>query len=295
MHSIKRIFYFLLTNLLVITTISITLNILGVRPYLSAAGIDYVSLMIFCLVWGMGGAFISLAMSRSMAKWMMGVRVISEDVTDGESRELMSVVTRLAQAAGVPMPQVGIYESREVNAFATGPTKRRSLVAVSRGLLQRLNSDEVEGVLAHELAHIANGDMVTMTLIQGVINAFVMFFARVIAWAVVQRFSDNEGGSHGLQFLVTIVLEIFLSLLGWLVVAYFSRTREFRADAGAAMTAGKGKMIAALEKLQATKDMVARDEHQALATLKIAGKKSTINLWSTHPPLAARIEALKSL
>ena len=292
MPFIKRIFYFLLTNLLVILTISVTLNVLGVRPYLTASDINYTALAAFCLIWGMGGAFISLALSRVTAKWMLGVRVIAEDSSASGEREFISLVARLAQTAGGPMPEVGIYESGEVNAFATGPTKRRSLVAVSRGLFERFSRDELEGVLGHEIAHIANGDMVTMTLIQGVINAFVMFFARAIAWAVAQRFED---GRYAVQVAVTITLEIFLSLLSWLAVAYFSRAREFRADAGSAQMAGRGKMIAALEKLKATKDLVRREEHRALATLKISGKQSFFSLWSTHPSLEQRITALQNL
>src|SRR5690606_37107750 len=175
----KRIFLFLAVNALVVITISTLMRLFGVEPYLQANGLNLESLAVFCLLWGMGGAFISLGLSRIMAKWMMGVKVIDPNTTDSNAQELVQTVYRLARAAGLSkMPEVGIYQSPEVNAFATGPTKARSLVAVSTGLLQRMRQDEVEGVLAHEVAHIANGDMVTMTLVQGVINAFVMFLAR---------------------------------------------------------------------------------------------------------------------
>lgn len=289
----RRIFYFLITNLLVILTISITLSLLGIRPYLNAYGIDYYALLVFAFVWGFVGALISLAMSRVTAKWMMGVRVIDENTNNPQERELLNKVTSLVQNAGLPLPEVGVYPSGEVNAFATGPTKKRSLVAVSEGLLQRLDSNELQGVLAHEVAHIKNGDMVTMTLMQGIINAMVIFFSRAIAWAVAQRASNDDGASHGLQFIVTIILEIALSLLGWLVVAYFSRAREFRADAGGAQYGGRNNMIAALRKLQQTHQLV-DTRQESLATLKISDKPARVSLWATHPPLEERIKRLET-
>lgn len=292
----KRVVLFIAVNILVVLTISITLNLLGIRPYLDAQGINYQALLIFCAVWGMGGAFISLSLSRVMAKWMTGVQVIDPGNPDPAARELVNTVHNLARAAGLPkMPEVGVYDSPEVNAFATGPSKNRALVAVSTGLLRRMNRQEVEGVLGHEIAHVANGDMVTMTLIQGVINVFVMFFARVIAFAIVQfmRRDDERGGGLGLQFLLTFVLEILLSLLGAMVVAAFSRWREFRADAGGARVAGRGNMISALQALQRTHELV-DTRHEALATLKIAGKRSGLAmLFATHPPLEARIARLQ--
>jgi|YNPNPStandDraft_1061719.scaffolds.fasta_scaffold05084_1 heat shock protein HtpX len=292
----KRVVLFVAVNILVVLTISVTLNLLGVRPYLEASGINYRALLVFCAVWGMGGAFISLSLSRVMAKWTMGVRIIDPSSADPGARELVNTVHNLARAAGLPkMPEVGVYDSPEVNAFATGPSKSRALVAVSSGLLRRMNRQEVEGVLGHEIAHVANGDMVTMTLLQGVINVFVMFFARVIAFAVVQflRRDDERGGSWGLQFLITFVLEILLSLLGAMVVAAFSRWREFRADAGGARVAGRSNMIAALQALQRTHELV-DTQHQALATLKIAGKRSGLALlFATHPPLEERIARLE--
>ncbi len=296
MAAAKRVVLFITVNILVVLTISITLNLLGVRPYLDARGINYQALLAFCAIWGMGGAFISLALSRIMAKRMMGVRVIDPSSPDPAARELVNTVHTLARAAGLEkMPEVGVYDSPEVNAFATGPSRNRALVAVSTGLLRRMNREELEGVLGHEISHVANGDMVTMTLVQGVINVFVMFFARVIAFAVVQflRRDDDRGGSYALQFLITFVLEILLSLLGAMVVAAFSRWREFRADAGGARVAGRSSMISALKALQRTHELV-DTQHQALATLKIAGKRSGLAmLFATHPPLAARIARLE--
>src|SRR5579871_5702010 len=184
MAMLKRIFLFLALNFLVILMITFVLDLLNVRPFLSSHGLDMQSLLIFCLIWGMGGAFISLSLSRIMAKWMMGVQIVDPNTHDPELRHLLETVHKLARRSGLPLPQVGIYRSNEVNAFATGPTKKRSLVAVSTGLLQRMKDNEIEGVLGHEISHIANGDMVTMTLLQGVVNAFVMFLARILAYAV---------------------------------------------------------------------------------------------------------------
>ncbi len=292
----KRIALFLAVNILVLLTISVTLNVLGVRPYLSARGIDYRALLVFCAVWGMGGAFISLGISKVMAKWMLGVRAIDPATTDPTARTLVNTVHNLARAAGLPkMPEVGVYDSPEVNAFATGPTRSRALVAVSTGLLSRMGQREVEGVLGHEVTHIANGDMVTMTLVQGVINVFVMFFARVFAFAAAQflRRGDDRGPSYLMQYMLTFVLEIVLSLLGAIAVAAFSRWREFRADAGGARLAGRENMISALEALRRTTELV-DTRQQALATLKIAGKRSGLAvLFASHPPLEERIERLR--
>lgn len=293
----KRVLLFVSVNILILVTISITMSLLGVRPYLSARGIDYRALLIFCALWGMGGAFISLGLSRVMAKWIMKVRVIDPAQADPGARELVNTVHNLARAAGLPkMPQVGVYDSPEVNAFATGPSRSRALVAVSTGLLRRMDRQQVEGVLGHEIAHVANGDMVTMTLIQGVINVFVMFFARIIAFAVAQflRGDDERGPSFMLQWILTIVLEIALSILGAIVVAFFSRWREFRADAGGARFAGREAMISALEELKRTTQLV-DTRQKALATLKISGGKrqGLAFLFATHPPLDERIERLR--
>ena len=297
----KRIFLFMLVNILVMTTITIVTSALGLRSYMTPYGIDYGQLMVFCLIWGFAGALISLAMSRMMAKWMMGVQVIDPNVSDARLRDVVLMVHRLSDRAGLPAkPEVGFYESAEVNAFATGPTKSRALVAVSTGLLNRMNKDEVEGVIGHEIAHVANGDMVTMALLQGVINAFVMFLARVIGFAIANssRSSDDERPSYMMQSMVTIVLEIFLSILGSIVVAWFSRWREFRADKGGAQLAGRGKMISALQALSNLHDIGPQYEpesQKAVAAFKISSRRSGfLALFSTHPALEDRIAALKS-
>ena len=296
----KRIFLFGIVNILIIVTISLVLNLLGVQPYMTAYGIDYGQLAVFCLVWGSGGALISLALSRVMAKMMMGVRVVDPNTPDPMLRDLVMTVHKLARGANLPaMPEVGIYDSPEVNAFATGPSKSRSLVAVSSGLLQRMNKGEVEGVLGHEIAHVANGDMVTMTLIQGIVNAFVMFFARILAFVLANamRSSDDErsGPSPMVMYLATMVFEILFSLLGMMVVAYFSRWREFRADQGGAGLAGREKMIGALEALRRGTQMI-DESHPSLATLKISGRPGGLMaLLASHPPLEVRIERLRKM
>ncbi len=291
----KRFFLFIAVNILILATLSITMRLLGVGNYFSARGIDYNSLMMFCLVWGMGGAFISLALSRVMAKWMMGVVVIDPDTREPELGELVRTVHKLARAANLPaMPEVGYYPSPEINAFATGPTKSRALVAVSAGLLERMDRVQLEGVLAHEISHIANGDMVTMTLIQGIINAFVMFLARVIAFFIANRGRDEESSSAP-SYLIIFLLEMVLSVLGMLVVSAFSRRREYRADEGGAQLAGRTGMIKALEALQSTVAYADLTHKEALATLKISGKPSGFfALFATHPPLEERIARLKS-
>jgi len=291
----KRIFLFLAVNILILATLSVTMRLLGVGNYFSARGIDYQALMTFCLVWGMGGAFISLSLSRVMAKWMMGVVVIDPDTREPELAELVRMVHNLAQAAGLPkMPQVGYYPSPEVNAFATGPTKSRALVAVSAGLLERMDRAQLEGVLSHEIAHVANGDMVTMTLVQGIINAFVMFLARVIAFFLANRGRDSESSSAP-SYLVIFLLEMSLSVLGMVVVSAFSRRREYRADEGGARLAGRDKMINALEGLQRTVAYADLTNKESLATLKISGKpKGLFSLFATHPPLEERIARLKA-
>ncbi|OGR53332.1 MAG: zinc metalloprotease HtpX [Elusimicrobia bacterium GWA2_62_23] len=290
----KRTLLFLAVNFLILITLSITFNLLGIGAYFGARGIDYRSLIIFCLVWGMGGAFISLALSRVMAKWMMGVVVIDPGTRDPALAGLVNTVHTLARAAGLPkMPEVGYYPSPEVNAFATGPTKSRALVAVSAGLLQRMDQAQLEGVLAHEIAHVANGDMVTMTLVQGVINALVMFLARVIAFFLANRGRDSESSSAP-NYLVVLVLEMVLSFFGMIAVAAFSRYREYRADSGGASLAGREKMIAALEALRRTVEYADLTGKESMATLKISGKRRAgFNPFSTHPPLEDRIERLK--
>jgi len=293
----KRTFLFVAVNLLVLVTISLVLSLLGVNRYFRPG--QYESLMVFCLVWGMGGAFISLAISRMMAKWSMGVQVIDPATRNPDERELVMMVHDLSRKAGLTrMPEVGVYESPEINAFATGPTRSRSLVAVSTGLLNRMNRREVEGVIAHEVAHIANGDMVTMTLVQGVINAFVMFIARVLAFVVAQALQgqrqDRGGNNYFLQHLLVMAFEIVLSLFGAIVVCWFSRWREFRADAGGASLAGRAAMISALQALQRAYDPAAASQgSQAFQSLKISGQAGGLMaLFSTHPPLEQRIARL---
>lgn len=288
----KRILLFLVTNLAIVVTLSIVLNLLGVAGYIRPdGGVDHTALLVFAFIWGMGASFISLLLSRVIAKMSMGVRLVDGQTGHAELDWLYNTVSRLARQANLPMPEVGYYESPEVNAFATGPSKRKSLVAVSSGLLRNMRQDEVEGVLAHELAHIQNGDMVTMTLIQGVVNAFVLYLSRVIASIV--RNAVDERYAFLLGFVVTIVLDILLGILGMMIVAWFSRAREFRADAGAATLAGREKMIAALRRLQGTKQLIDNREPE-LATLKISGGRAMM-LFSTHPPLEARIAALETM
>lgn len=293
----KRIFLFTLTNILVMVTVSIVLSLVGANRYLTPYGLDYQALMIFCLVWGFVGSGISLLMSKFMAKSMMGVEVVDER---GPYASLVAKVHQLARQAGIEkMPEVGVYQSPEVNAFATGPSKNNALVAVSTGLLQQMTSDEVEGVLAHEVAHVANGDMVTMALVQGVVNAFVMFFARIAAFALQNAMAgdrDREerrgAGDYFMTHLLVMVFEVAFSFLGMFVVAWFSRQREFRADAGGARYAGRSKMVSALKRLQQKMDRV-DDSQEGLRTLKIASNKGLMSFLSTHPPLQTRIEALE--
>lgn len=292
---VKRIFLFVLTNILVMVTVSLVLRLLGVGSYITAAGLNYSSLMIFCLIWGFVGSGISLLLSKWMAKKMMGVEIVDGR---GQYADLVHRVHALSRAAGLTkMPEVGVYQSPEVNAFATGPSRNNSLVAVSSGLLQQMSTDEVEGVLAHEVAHVANGDMVTMALVQGVVNAFVMFFARIAAFAL-QNFLNSENdeerpaGSGWAYHISVMVFEIGFSFLGMFVVAYFSRIREFRADKGAAQFAGKHKMIAALRRLQQKIDLV-DDSQDQIKAMKISSKAGLMNFLSTHPTLEDRIAALE--
>lgn len=289
---VKRVFLFLITNILIIATISIVTSVLGVNQYIGKGGLNIYSLLIFCLAWGMGGAFISLALSGILAKWMMKVKLI-EGTPAGREMDILMMVKKLSQAAKIKMPKVGIYDSPEVNAFATGPTKNRALVAVSTGILQKMNNDELEGVLAHEITHISNGDMVTMTLIAGVVNAFSLFLSRIIAYGVSTLVSDKL--ENIVRFITTIVLDILFSILGSVVVSYFSRIREFKADAGGAKLAGRDRMVAALEKIKSNLELPMDDRAPSLATMKISGKKKAVSWFSTHPSLEDRIAKLKSM
>lgn len=295
MKIAKRVFLFVSVNILIIATLSTVMSLLGVQPYLDAKGINYKSLMIFCVLWGFGGAFISLALSRVMAKWMMGVKVIDPQNADSELRSLVQKVHSFARKAGIEkMPEVGFYEADDLNAFATGPTKNRSLVAVSTGLIRNMNESELDGVLAHEVAHIANGDMVTMTLVQGIVNAFVMFLARVIGFFASQ-FVDEEKRPI-VQFGIVIALEIALGILGMIVVSAFSRRREYRADSGGASLSSHVNMISALERLKANHQIPQTEDQPAIASFKISGKAAgLLKLFATHPDLEDRIAKLRAL
>ena len=290
---LKRVSFFVIVNILVMITISISWSLIS--SFFGIKDTYFNSLIFFSLAFGMGGAFISLFLSKFMAKRLMGVKILSPQTSDSHSAFLVEKVRRLASQARLPVcPEVGVYDSPEVNAFATGPSKKNSLVAVSTGLLQRLDDKEVEGVLAHEVAHIANGDMVTMTLIQGIINAFVIFLSRILARFIASQM-NNERGRFFVELALIISLQIVFSLLGSLVVNAFSRAREFRADRGGAKLAGKDKMIAALSALRKKMQPPLKEEHKSLATLKISGakKSSWLALFATHPPLEERIQRLE--
>ena len=291
----KRIGLFLITNIAIMVMFGLILNLTGFRGYFNEQGIDYQALLLFCGIWGFLGAFVSLAMSKMMAKWMMGVKIVEPN---GPYADLVEMVHRFSKQAGInKMPEVGVYDSPEVNAFATGPSKNNSLVAVSTGLLCSMNRDEVEGVVAHEVGHVANGDMVTMTLVQGVVNTFVLFFAKIAAFAVSNALKgdDDRGGLGYLGYIVTeIAFQIVFGILGSVIVAFYSRSREYRADAAGARLAGREKMVAALQKLKSNyENGVFEHNGEAMSALKISTKPSGFkSLFSTHPPLDARIEAL---
>lgn len=288
----KRVLLFLATNLAVMIVLSITASLLGVSRFLTANGLNLGTLLAFAALMGFGGAFISLLMSKTIAKWSTGAQVITHPSTSTELW-LMQTVEKLAQRAGLPMPEVAIYEG-EPNAFATGATKKSSLVAVSTGLLQSMSRDEVEAVLAHEVAHVANGDMVTLTLIQGVVNTFVIFLARIVGYFVdsMLRRNDEESSGPGIGYMVTVIVcEIVFGILASIIVAAFSRHREFRADAGAAHLMGTpSPMVAALRRLGG---MEADGLPQNMQAMGISGGKSWLALFSSHPPIEARIAALQ--
>jgi heat shock protein HtpX len=290
----QRIALFLLTNLAILVVLSISLRLLGVERILdeSGAGLDIQALLIFSAVIGFGGAFISLAMSKWMAKRMMGVRVIDQPRSEQE-RWLVDTVARQAKASGIGMPEVGIFDQPVLNAFATGANRNKALVAVSSGLLQGMRREEAEAVLGHEVAHVANGDMVTLTLIQGVINTFVVLLSRVLGHFVDRVVFKNERG-HGPAFwITTIVAEIVLAILASMIVMAFSRHREFRADAGGANLTSHAAMIAALERLkQASGQPPMPDQLAAFGIRGGLGKFG--KLFSSHPPLDERIRALRA-
>lgn len=290
-----RIGLFLLTNLAVIVVAGIVLNLLGVGRYLDASGnLDLQTLLIFCAVFGFSGSIISLLLSKFMAKKAMNVQLITQPSTSDE-QWLVSTVEELSQRAGIKTPEIGIFPAREANAFATGWNRNAALVAVSLGLLQRFDREEVRAVLAHEIGHVANGDMITLSLIQGVVNTFVMFFARIIGHTIDKVVFKNESG-HGMAFfMVTIVAELVLGFLASTIVMAFSRHREYRADAAGANLAGRGAMIRALQRLQAEVNAgVESPMPDGMKAFGISGgfKQKFGKLFASHPPLQERIEAL---
>lgn len=289
----KRIVLFLATNLAIVFVLSIVVQMLGLEPMLADGGLNLPSLLVFCAIFGMGGSFISLAMSKWSAKRMTGARVIDSPSNSTEFW-LVETVRRQAAAAGIGMPEVAIYDAPDVNAFATGMSRNSALVAVSTGLLHAMSRDEAEAVLAHEVSHVANGDMVTLALIQGVVNTFVMFLSRVIGHLVDRVVFKNERGHGPAYFVTLIVAQMVLGILASIIVMWFSRQREFRADAGAASLEGKNKMIAALQRLQAAHEPAALPEQ--MAALGIAGGVGggLKRLFMTHPPLEERIAALRA-
>lgn len=290
----KRIILFLATNLAVMLVMSVVLSLLGVNRYLSAGGLNMGSLMVFSLVVGFTGAIFSLLISKPMAKWSTGARVI-EAPSNSTELWLLDTVKRLAERGGIAMPEVAVYEG-EPNAFATGAFKNSALVAVSTGLLESMSKEEVEAVLAHEVAHVVNGDMVTMTLIQGVVNTFVVFLARVVGYAIDKAvFRNNDDRGPGIGYMITVfVCEILFGLVASIIVAWFSRQREFRADAGSAKLLGSGQpMIKALARLGGMEPP--EDLPQSFKASGINDKPGFMELFSTHPPIEVRIAALRSL
>ena len=287
----KRIFLFLATNLAIVLVLSITMRLLGVEPYLNESGLNLGSLLIFAGVMGFGGSLISLAMSKWMAKRSVGAVVITDPRTP-EELWLVQTVARQAQAAGIKMPEVAIWDSPEVNAFATGMNKNAALVAVSTGLLRGMTKQEAEAVMAHEISHVANGDMVTLALIQGVVNTFVMFFSRVIGHLVDKIVFKTERGQGPAFYVTMIVAELVLGVLASIIVMWFSRQREFRADAGAATLAGRQNMIAALQRLMQA-HTPPLPEKMAAFGISGGGGSGLKRLFMTHPPLEERIAALK--
>jgi len=287
----KRILLFLVTNIAVMIVLSIVASVFGVDRFLTRNGLNLGQLLAFSAIFGMGGAFISLAMSKTIAKMSTGARVITQPSSAAEAW-LLATVERQARTAGIRMPEVAIYDGPEMNAFATGMSKNSALVAVSSGLLRSMSQDEVEAVLGHEMSHVANGDMVTLTLIQGVVNTFVIFLSRVVGYLVdgaLRRGDDDRGGVGIGYYITSMVMQVVLGFAATMIVCAFSRWREFHADAGGAHLAGKRKMIAALERLKAGHE--ASTLPQGMQAFGIAG--GVKSLFTTHPPLEVRIERLK--
>ncbi|MGD2073351.1 MAG: protease HtpX [Gammaproteobacteria bacterium] len=291
----KRVFLFLATNVAILAVLSVTLQVLGVERILDeqGVGLDLRALLIFSAVLGMGGAFVSLAISKWSAKHMTGARVIERPAGETEAW-LLDTVSRQAREAGIRMPEVAIYDAPDPNAFATGMRRDAALVAVSTGLLRGMRRDEVEAVLGHEVSHVANGDMITLGLIQGVVNTFVIFLSRVIGYVVDRVVFKTERG-HGPAFwITTIVAQLFLGILASAIVMWFSRWREFRADAGGARLAGRHKMIAALQRLQMTAGQAHLPDQLAAFGVSGSGARGLKRLFLSHPPLEERIAALQA-
>ena len=288
----KRILLFLVTNLAVVFVLSIVMRILGIDQYIAAQGGSAYGLLVFAAVFGFGGAIISLLMSKWSAKRMMGVRIIDQP-RDNVERWIVDTVRAQAQEAGIGMPEVGIFDSPEPNAFATGANKNKALVAVSTGLLQRMRKEEVEAVLGHEIGHVANGDMVTLTLIQGVVNTFVIFLARIIGNFVDKVVFKNENGGGIAYFGVVLVAELLLGILASIIVSWFSRKREFRADAAGALLASPAAMVGALEALKRAHQPEGLPEQMAAFGISAGTPTGLKRLFMSHPPLDERIDALK--
>lgn len=290
----QRMVLFLLTNIAIVLLLSITASLLGVNRFLHAGGLNLAQLLGFALIFGFGGSLISLLLSKPIALWSTGAQVI-EQPHDRTQQWLLQVVERQAQRAGIGMPQVAIYDAPDVNAFATGASRNHALVAVSSGLLQRMTAEEAEAVLGHEISHIANGDMVTMTLLQGVVNTFVIFMARVVAFAVDRAVagSNSHRGPGFAYYIVSSIAELLFGLLASMIVMWFSRQREFRADAGGADLAGRSKMIAALIRLQNLHQPSSLPTQMAAFGINSGLPQGWRKLFMSHPPLEERIEALR--
>jgi heat shock protein HtpX len=290
----KRILLFIATNLAVLLVLSVVARLIGLDTWLAAHGQSLGGLLVFAAFFGFAGSFISLAMSKTMAKMSMGVRVIGQS-TDPTEQWLLSVVEHHARSVGVGMPEVGIFDSPEPNAFATGANRNSALVAVSTGLLQRMNRQEIEAVLGHEMTHVANGDMVTMALLQGVLNTFVIFLSRVIGNIIDRAVFRSDDGRGIASFLTIIVLQVVLGILASIILMWFSRRREFRADRGGAQLAGTGSMIAALEDLKRVHEPLPAQQFAAFGIADGSTAGGLRRLFMSHPPLDERIAALRAL
>ncbi|MBS0579797.1 MAG: protease HtpX [Proteobacteria bacterium] len=288
----KRILLFVLTNLAVIAVLTIVAHLTGLDRWLALHGQSMGGLLVLAAFFGFGGAFISLALSKWNAKRFMGVQVINPQSADAEAQWLLTVVARHARTVGVDMPEVGVFDSPAPNAFATGASRNKSLVAVSTGLLRSMDRTHVEAVIGHEMTHVANGDMVTLTLLQGVVNTFVIFLSRLIA-GVLERNSDNRGG--GIYFMSVFVLQIVFGVLANLIVMWFSRRREFRADKGGAKLAGTDNMIGALEDLKRGSEPLPAQQFAAFGITDKPVVSGIARLFMSHPPLEERIAALRTL